>query len=97
MHSVKLSLEEVEELERPENKPSFGSTVIEKLKDQLPVVFSRREIKTLLGGAISPGTLANLGREGPQYFIINKKAVYERESFLKWLQQESRLIILISD
>ena len=65
---------------------NFTEMVLHKLRENLPAVFSRREVQRLLGGAIAPGTLANLGKDGPRYFIINKNAVYEKDSFLEWLR-----------
>lgn len=65
---------------------NFTDMVLHKLRERLPAVFSRREVQKLLGGAIAPGTLANLGKEGPNYIILNKNAVYEKDTFLEWLR-----------
>lgn len=65
---------------------NFTEMVLHKLRERLPAVFSRREVQKLLGGAIAPGTLANLGKDGPRYLIISKNAVYEKDSFLDWLR-----------
>lgn len=60
--------------------------VLKTLAKNMPEVFARSEVYRLTGGAISAGTLANLGKNGPVYSIIAKKAVYRREDFLAWLQ-----------
>ncbi len=75
-------------MEADSGRESFTGMVIQKLRDSLPAVFSRREVPKLLGGAIATGTLANLGKEGPQYLIINKNAVYEKDTFLEWLSKK---------
>ena len=67
-----------------------NSEVIEKallnLEANLPAIIARREIPHYLGGIISVGILANLGEDGPPYFLVNKHATYEKESFLQWLK-----------
>lgn len=60
--------------------------VIRKLEETLPAIIARKSVSTLLGGAIAAGTLANLGKKGPQYFYIGRQAVYEKSEFLTWLK-----------
>lgn len=64
----------------------------EKLCKELPPVFGRPAIDKLLPGVIEPKTLANLASrgEGPEYRMIRRRVVYDRESFLKWLQEQVR-------
>lgn len=64
---------------------------LESLEKNLPDVFARKEVGRLLGGAIAPGTLANLGKDGPDYFFINRNAVYEKRTFLDWLAKKMKL------
>lgn len=64
---------------------------IKKLKEELPTIFTRREVEKLLGGAIAAGTLANLGKNGPKYVFVNRNAVYEKESFLEWLRTQMHM------
>ena len=71
---------------KEEDRVEFTEMLLQKLQDSLPAIFSRNAVEKLLGGAISPGTLANLGSEGPEYAIINRNAVYEKETFLAWLR-----------
>lgn len=63
---------------------------IEGLEASIPAVFTRREIPKYFGGSLSVGTLANLGTAGPPYFICNKHATYEKQSFLKWYREQVR-------
>lgn len=62
----------------------------EKLSSNLPAVFARGAVPTLLGGAISAGTLANLGRDGPPSFLLNGHIVYERDTFIHWLRSRAK-------
>ena len=63
--------------------------LIEKLRAEMPPAFTRKTACKLLGGLFSPGTLANLDSlgDGPRGTRIGKAIVYERESFLVWLQK----------
>ena len=65
--------------------------IIESLKSNLPAVFNRRTAQEGLGNIISARTLANLDslKKGPPKKYLSKNVVYERDSFLEWL--ESRL------
>lgn len=65
---------------------------LKKLQEVLPPFFTRKDVPKYLGSTISPGTLANLGKKhGPPYEIIGNKAVYEKESFLEWLEKHFNL------
>lgn len=58
------------------------------LEASMPAVFARREIPKYVGGSLTVGTLANLGKDGPPYFLLNKHATYEKNSFLKWYRSQ---------
>ena len=58
------------------------------LEASMPAVFARREIPKYVGGSLTVGTLANLGKDGPPYFLVNKHATYEKNSFLKWYRSQ---------
>lgn len=63
--------------------------IIERLRAELPPTFARTAVPKLTGEIISAGTLANEDSRGtgPQgVFYMGRKAVYERESFLAWLE-----------
>lgn len=65
---------------------------LNKLQEILPPFFARKDIPIYFGSIISRGTLANLGKEnGPPYELIGKKAVYEKETFLNWLENHYNL------
>lgn len=72
------------------NTPEKTDNLIEEalfgLERELPAIFARHEVGRLLGGAIAPGTLANLGKEGPPYIFVGRNAVFEKVSFLAWLR-----------
>lgn len=70
----------------PEKTASLIDDAICALERELPAIFARHEIGRLLGGAIAPGTLANLGKEGPPYIFVGRNAVFEKASFLAWLR-----------
>lgn len=60
-----------------------------ELEQSLPAVFARKHVKKLLGGLISPGTLANLDSMGlgPSVKVrVGKHVGYERSSFIQWLK-----------
>jgi hypothetical protein len=63
--------------------------ILNQLRLELPPVFTRRTICKMLGGLLSPGTLANLdcSGEGPKGVRVGKAVLYERENFLGWLQK----------
>lgn len=62
--------------------------IIESLKTNLPPVFNRRTAQEFLGNIISARTLANLDslKKGPPKKYLSKNVVYERDSFLEWLE-----------
>lgn len=65
------------------------------LQASMPAVFARREIPKYVGGPLTVGTLANLGKDGPPYFLVNKHATYEKSPFLKMVSltdQEGKMI-----
>lgn len=64
------------------------STIIERLRIELPPVFPRKTVTRMMGDYLAVGTLANLDSEGrgPGGVRAGKAILYERESFLTWLQ-----------
>lgn len=62
---------------------------IDRLRSKLPPTFTRKYIYERLGGYLTPGTLANLDSsgEGPGGIRAGKVVLYERETFLKWLER----------
>jgi hypothetical protein len=62
------------------------------LESSLPAVIARREIPKYVGGTLTVGTLANLGKNGPPYFMFHKHATYEKKSFLAWYRQQIKSI-----
>ena len=63
--------------------------LIEKLKNELPIVFARKEIERLLPGLISSKTLANLSSQGkgPPSYRHGRTVIYNRDTFLNWLSK----------
>ena len=63
--------------------------LIDRLRSELPPVFTRKTICKLLGGYLTPGTLRNLDSkgEGPGGVRAKKNILYERETFLAWLEK----------
>lgn len=62
--------------------------IIEALRQSLPPVFNRRAAQAALGDIINARTLANLDylKKGPPKKYLGKNVVYERDSFLAWLE-----------
>ena len=58
------------------------------LAPTLPMVFARTAVPRLMPGVISAGHLANLNsqKRGPDYVRVGKQVLYEKESFLQWLE-----------
>ena len=63
--------------------------MIDRLREILPPIFTRKFVCAHLGGYISAGHLANLdsAKMGPGGIRVGKVVLYERESFLEWLYQ----------
>lgn len=60
------------------------------LLTRLPPVMARKDVGKLLGGVISPKTLANadaLGKGPANKFYSGRTVIYETISLLKWLDQ----------
>ena len=66
--------------------------LIEKLKEELPIVFARKEIERLLPGVVSSKTLANLSSQGtgPPSYHHGRTVIYDRDVFLDWLSKRVR-------
>ncbi len=75
----------------PNEDVGIIDVAFDNLKKTLPAIFSRSMTPTLIGGAISAGTLANLGKDGPPCFLLNGHVVYEKDSFLTWLRTKAKL------
>lgn len=66
--------------------------VITSLRESLPAVFTREEAAKQLGGLLSAKTLANYDAQGIGPYVkqrIGKKVVYDRSTFLAWLDHAS--------
>lgn len=57
----------------------------------LPPVFPRKDVTRYLGSLLSVGYMANLDSAGlgPESRRIGGNVVYERESFVQWLQSRT--------
>lgn len=68
---------------------SVSDLIIEQLASILPATFTRREACRHLGGLFTPGGLANLDCEGagPPRVRAGRSVLYEKKSFLEWLEQ----------
>ncbi len=66
--------------------------VIEALRQELPVTFARSDAPKLIGHIYCYQTLANLDHKkmGPPSSKLGKRTIYERESFLAWLEARMR-------
>jgi hypothetical protein len=67
--------------------------IIDRLRGELPPTFTRRTASLALGGALSAGTMANLDcrGQGPGGVLLGRTILYEREAFLKWLENRIQL------
>lgn len=66
------------------------SKVIEELRNELPITFTRQYICERLGGLLTPKTLSNLDalQQGPPGKItLGNRVAYERDDFLEWLEK----------
>lgn len=67
---------------------------IKSLLDRLPPIIARAEVHKLLGGAVSPKTLANADSQGigPKGRIkIGRRVAYETEALVAWLQSKKSI------
>lgn len=80
------------DLEVQNQEDALIEAAIAGLEAAMPAVIARREIPKYVGGSLSVGTLANLGKDGPPYFLVNKHATYEKKSFLQWYKARIRKI-----
>lgn len=64
--------------------------VVESLRQSLPVAWPRTHTPRLTGGLYSAQTLANFDsqKKGPPHTKMGKRVIYERESFLQWLEEK---------
>jgi hypothetical protein len=63
--------------------------ILDSLRRELPPTFTRATAVRMTGGLFTAGTLANLDclGKGPGGSIIGGKKVYERDSFITWLER----------
>lgn len=63
---------------------------LDMLKQECPPMFGRTSVPRLFPGIISEKTLANLAcrGEGPPFLKMARRVIYERESFIQWLEGE---------
>ena len=61
------------------------------LAKELPPLIARDHVDRLLGGVISPKSLANLDSlgEGPKRMRMGRKVVYRTVDFLEWLSSRT--------
>jgi hypothetical protein len=64
------------------------------LAKELPPMIARDHVGKLLGGVISPKTLANLDSlgVGPKSMRMGRKRVYMTEDLLEWLAQRTTIL-----
>ena len=67
----------------------ISQIILQQLGEDLPPCFTRPLICKKLGGLITPGGLANLDSEGagPPRVRAGRSVLYEKQSFLAWLEQ----------
>lgn len=65
-----------------------ATTLITRLRSEMPPAFTRKTACKMLGGYLTTGTLANLDclGKGPGGVRVGKSILYERETFLTWLE-----------
>lgn len=76
------------------NSITDTATIISALRDHLPPTFARSAIPKLTGDIVAAGTVANqdsLGTGPAGLFYSGRKACYERELFLAWLEKRLTL------
>ena len=66
-------------------------TFLEDL-EKYPPRFGHQTVAELFPGIVSSKQLANLASrgEGPPYLVVRRRVTYERESFLRWLDEQAR-------
>ncbi len=64
------------------------NTMIEALRQELPTVFARKDIKKFFASAIAVGTVANLSSQGlgPKFIRNGRNCIYCRDQFLAWFE-----------
>ena len=68
--------------------------MLQCLSKELPPVFGRKAVESLMPGIISAKTLANLDSagKGPEYYKHGRVVMYERSSFLSWLSERIKKV-----
>ncbi len=70
-------------------------SLIERLRSELPPVFTRSEIGILTGGVCHPGSIRNIeSAEGkiPGGFYMRRRRCFERDKFLGWLATQISMV-----
>lgn len=60
--------------------------------DKYPPRFGRSSVEDLFPGMLTGKTLAELAcrGEGPPFTKLRRRVVYERQSFLEWLDEQAK-------
>jgi len=69
-------------------------SIVEKISEALPPIFTRSVAVSNLGGLLGAKTLANIDNrgEGPKSRVrVGKKVLYERDAFIDWLKRYYKL------
>lgn len=69
-------------------------SIVVKISESLPPVFTRSVAVSNLGGLLGAKTLANIDNrgEGPSSKVrMGKKVLYERDAFIDWLKRYYKL------
>lgn len=69
-------------------------SIVVKICESLPPVFTRSVAVSNLGGLLGAKTLANIDNrgEGPSSKVrMGKKVLYERDAFIDWLKRYYKL------
>ncbi|WP_419780314.1 hypothetical protein [Maridesulfovibrio sp.] len=78
-------------LNRVTKEPKRQDTFFKNLLAELPPIIPRKELPKYLGNLISVGYMANLDSagHGPESRRIGGHVVYERDSFVQWLESRT--------
>ena len=76
-------------MQKDRSENALIQSIIAALDKTLPAAFGRQAVDKLMPGVIASKTLANLQSQGigpPCQKIGHKKSIYEKTSYLKWLE-----------
>lgn len=76
-------------IQNQDQAATASQMLINRLRAELPLCFTRQHISRHLGGLLSSKALAMLDHRqaGPQKLNLGRRVAYERESFLNWLEK----------